>query len=65
MAIEFGVLPKCQFCKTRDAHWDAPTLLGPWAYMCDEDLQHYGYVESRMKTELVLAPTEQTTEEEP
>ena len=28
-------LPKCDFCD-RDAKYDAPTLLGPWAYMCEK-----------------------------
>ena len=29
-----AVLPQCDICKTETARYDAATLYGPWAYMC-------------------------------
>jgi len=31
--VYFETLPKCNFCGL-DAHVDAPTSRGPWAYQC-------------------------------
>jgi hypothetical protein len=39
-------LPKCNFCeeqgRAREAHYDGKTVLGPWAYMCNEHYISYG-----------------------
>ena len=42
----------CQLCelrgKTTTAHWDAKTLQGPWAYLCNEHMRlgaHPGFRE--------------------
>ena len=32
---------KCDICK-KTAYWDAPTIAGPWAYLCHDCLRCYG-----------------------
>ena len=34
-------LPQCDFCED-EAKYDARTLFGPWANMCESDFQQYG-----------------------
>ena len=57
-------LPSCDFCKQegRDpvepAEYDAKTILGPHAYMCQEHFEKYG---TSLGTKLVL-PTKQADE---
>lgn len=33
-------IPKCDFCE-KPATMDGKTVLGPWAYMCNEHIQEY------------------------
>lgn len=33
--VKVASLPKCDFCK-EDALYDALTIAGPWAYMCEK-----------------------------
>lgn len=40
--------PPCDFCKredgrTVDAHYDAKTWAGPWAFMCRSHFFEYGF----------------------
>jgi hypothetical protein len=42
-------LPKCDFCRTSELHnsitpaeYDAKTVMGPWANMCDKHFKLYG-----------------------
>jgi hypothetical protein len=51
MAAFFETLPTCSFC-TKDAKVDGPTITGPWAYMCETHLQHYGRPSSSLNTAL-------------
>ena len=39
--VKVEELPQCDFC-TGDAHYDARTNVGPWAFMCDEHFATYG-----------------------
>lgn len=34
--VHLPTLPACSFHDDRPAAYDAPTLFGPWAYMCDD-----------------------------
>jgi hypothetical protein len=41
--------PRCDFCKNSElhnanveAHYDAKTVMGPWANMCDKHFKFYG-----------------------
>lgn len=60
-------LPKCDFCKTKDAVCDAPTVHGTaWANMCEECAKiHSSKGRLGMGTKLVqhtpAAPSEDTT----
>lgn len=38
--VEMAEMPVCNFCGSTAA-WDAPTIYGPWAYLCDECEQRY------------------------
>ena len=40
--VKVRVLPKCDICKTRDAHYDGRTRLGPWANMCLQCFGEFG-----------------------
>ena len=33
--VYMSEIPKCDFCRTKQASYDASTWQGPWAYMCD------------------------------
>lgn len=39
--ITLDKLPQCNFCPNT-AHYDGATLMGPWAYMCDDHYACYG-----------------------
>ncbi len=56
-------LPKCDFCKARgndrDAIYDAPTVAGSWANMCQEDYDCYS--RGSMGTKFVLFQAEEST----
>lgn len=32
--------PTCDFCGN-DAKYDAPTIMGPWAYLCEDCFKKY------------------------
>lgn len=34
-------IPKCDFCK-EEAKFDAKTVFGPWAYLCERCFGKYG-----------------------
>lgn len=36
--VSVTTLPKCDFCD-ESAQYDAKTIVGPWAYMCEK---HFG-----------------------
>lgn len=38
--VQLDKLPPCEFCKA-PAEYDAPTVFGPWAYMCEGCLAQY------------------------
>lgn len=38
--VQLDKLPPCNFCKA-PAEYDAPTVFGPWAYMCEGCLAQY------------------------
>ena len=52
---EMTTLPKCDFGGA-DAKYEAPTLRGPWAYMCENDCidVHSSRERAEMGTEFVL-----------
>lgn len=56
-----GTLPCCDFCGA-EAAYDARTMEGPWAYMCEKCWQEYGG--GRLGTgygqRLILAPPDET-----
>lgn len=35
--VEVPELPQCDMCKTKPAAYDAKTIFGWWAYLCDDD----------------------------
>ncbi len=37
--IEVNQIPKCDFRCGEDAAYDAKTVHGPWAYLCEEHFQ--------------------------
>jgi hypothetical protein len=39
--VEMDMIPKCDFCRTRNAKYDAKTIHGSWAYMCPADWRAY------------------------
>ena len=49
-----NIVKKCDFCN-KQAVVDGKTRMGPWAYMCPDHLQVYGYPVSLMNTKLVKA----------
>ena len=49
-----NIVKKCDFCN-KQAIVDGKTRMGPWAYMCPDHLQVYGYPASFMNTKLVEA----------
>lgn len=40
--IKMLEIPKCDFCREKDAVYDGKTKQGPWAYMCEYDMTSYG-----------------------
>jgi hypothetical protein len=43
--VEVASLPKCDLCPASDAAlaaYDARTVMGPWANMCEGHFTHYG-----------------------
>lgn len=45
--VEVEVLPHCDLCKAfgqlpTEAEYDAKTLQGPWAFMCDQHWRFHG-----------------------
>ena len=40
--VQLDKLPPCEFCKA-PAEYDAPTVFGPWAYMCEGCLAQYAF----------------------
>ena len=40
--VTVATLPKCDLCRGGEAHYDARTIDGPWAYMCQEHFDHFG-----------------------
>ena len=49
-----NIVKKCDFCN-KQAIVDGKTRMGPWAYMCPDHLQVYGYPASFMNTKLAEA----------
>ena len=50
------VMPDCDFCQDgTSAAWDAPTVMGPWAHMCEFHLPAWGRPGSSLNTPLVAA----------
>ncbi|MEM2174129.1 MAG: hypothetical protein QXI58_00690 [Candidatus Micrarchaeia archaeon] len=39
--VEVDDLPLCNFCK-KTAEYDARTIYGPWAYMCEDCFKKFG-----------------------
>lgn len=48
--VEMDVIPTCDICRTRKAKYDAKTIHGPWAYMCQSDWQVYGGTGGKLGT---------------
>ena len=48
--VEMDVIPKCDICQTRKAKYDAKTVQGPWAYMCQSDWLAYGGTGGKLGT---------------
>lgn len=42
---------KCDFCDA-EAKWDAKTVYGPWAFLCDTHLAKLGVQDPHMRTPL-------------
>ena len=34
--VKMTLIPTCDFCKEKPAKYDAPTVMGPWANMCED-----------------------------
>lgn len=44
-SVKVTSVPHCQFCPTEDrvpAAYDAKTIYGPWANLCQEHFEAYG-----------------------
>jgi len=40
--VRVAELPECDICKKQKANYDGKTLMGPWAYMCQECFDSQG-----------------------
>ena len=46
------IIQKCDFCG-KQAYVDGKTKFGPWAYMCPDHLNEYGFPRSLLNKKLV------------
>jgi hypothetical protein len=49
------MLPPCDLCPEAEvhaAHWDAKTVMGPWAYLCNHCLVLHGVADHRLHTHI-------------
>jgi hypothetical protein len=56
--VKVLVLPSCDFCEG-PAEYDAPTLDGPWAFMCGPDKLMFGTPNPGIGSHLVLMTDEE------
>ena len=53
--VKMTVIPKCDFCHTEVAKYDAPTNTGSWANMCESCYAAHGASFGEIGSELVQA----------
>jgi hypothetical protein len=62
MEARIDTLPKCTFC-TNLARYDGKTLMGPWAYMCEEHFTQRGIGLGLGRGQRLITPQEEQDED--